>query len=345
MSQNALLSEVAKGANLKSVETVDKSGPKIDSDVHIKKNEHGALLGEISKGANLTHVETVDKSAPKIDANTHVGQNQHGALLSEIKAKGDNHERSLLQYGTKKERLGKDSIKNFDCCVLCLNELRSPMSCTKGHLYCKECIYSNLLDQKKEIKRKEKEWEQQQAKLQADKEKIKEKEQQDIVEKFEKDTVSAIGDKTTTTTTTAAAGTMELKSFWIPSLTPDNREAVLDKPSTNTICTEGGHLLKLKQLITVQFTPIRAKDDSTNSDKYCCPICKKTLSNSSELRMLKRCGHVFCSCLSKFDSTGCYVCDKPYTKDTVISLQKGGTGYAGSGSKLEAQKYTPTAII
>jgi len=125
------------------------------------------------------------------------------------------HERSLLKYGTQKERLGKDSIKNFDCCVLCLNELRTPMSCTKGHLYCKECIYSNLLDQKKDIKRKEKEWEQQQLKLQSEVEKKQEKEQQTIIEKFEKDTTSATSENKTTTTTTAAAGTMELKSFWI----------------------------------------------------------------------------------------------------------------------------------
>ncbi|GFP83959.1 nitric oxide synthase-interacting protein [Phtheirospermum japonicum] len=60
-------------------------------------------------------------------------------------------EKRKLGYGTQKERLGKDSIKPFDVCCLCLKPFIEPMSCTKGHVYCKECILECLLAQKKDI--------------------------------------------------------------------------------------------------------------------------------------------------------------------------------------------------
>ncbi|KAJ2995389.1 hypothetical protein HDV02_000836 [Globomyces sp. JEL0801] len=54
-------------------------------------------------------------------------------------------------YGTKSQRLGRDSQKPFDCCSLCLQTARSPVICPEGHLYCRECIYESILQQKKDI--------------------------------------------------------------------------------------------------------------------------------------------------------------------------------------------------
>ncbi len=44
-------------------------------------------------------------------------------------------------------------MRTFDSCSLCLQRARDPVACTRGHIYCKECIYSDLLSQRKEIKR------------------------------------------------------------------------------------------------------------------------------------------------------------------------------------------------
>lgn len=44
-------------------------------------------------------------------------------------------------------------MRGFDSCSLCLQRARDPVACSRGHLYCKECIYSDLLSQRKEIKR------------------------------------------------------------------------------------------------------------------------------------------------------------------------------------------------
>src|SRR5579859_4761438 len=71
-------------------------------------------------------------------------------------------ERSLLNkdYGTLKARLGSASFRAFDACKLCLARARSPVTCpTHGDLFCRECIMENLLVQRQEIKRFEKELE------------------------------------------------------------------------------------------------------------------------------------------------------------------------------------------
>ncbi|KAG7090545.1 hypothetical protein E1B28_009654 [Marasmius oreades] len=58
-----------------------------------------------------------------------------------------------LDYGTKRQRLGNESMRQFDACALCLNKAREPVACNEGHLFCKECVYTDLLTQKKDIKR------------------------------------------------------------------------------------------------------------------------------------------------------------------------------------------------
>ncbi|KAI8828406.1 hypothetical protein BJ741DRAFT_626242 [Chytriomyces cf. hyalinus JEL632] len=64
-----------------------------------------------------------------------------------------NAEREKLTYGTRKQRMGRDSMRNFDACFLCLQTARDPMMCAKGHLACKECFFENILTQKKEFQR------------------------------------------------------------------------------------------------------------------------------------------------------------------------------------------------
>ncbi|KAL1668902.1 hypothetical protein GGF50DRAFT_96110 [Schizophyllum commune] len=57
------------------------------------------------------------------------------------------------EYGSKRQRLGNESMRRFDACALCLNSARDPVACNEGHLFCKECAYTDLLTQKKDIKR------------------------------------------------------------------------------------------------------------------------------------------------------------------------------------------------
>ncbi|OCH91178.1 hypothetical protein OBBRIDRAFT_729262 [Obba rivulosa] len=58
-----------------------------------------------------------------------------------------------LDYGTKRQRLGNESMRRFDACALCLQRARNPVACHKGHLFCKECAYTDLVTQMQDIKR------------------------------------------------------------------------------------------------------------------------------------------------------------------------------------------------
>lgn len=86
MADAGLLDAIAKGAELKHVETADKSVPVIEA-VEIKKHDRGAFLAEVSGDHQLKHAETVDKSVPVITPDVHVGESKRPALLAEIQAK------------------------------------------------------------------------------------------------------------------------------------------------------------------------------------------------------------------------------------------------------------------
>ncbi|KAI1964632.1 hypothetical protein LOZ58_001317 [Ophidiomyces ophidiicola] len=71
------------------------------------------------------------------------------------------YERSLLRstWGTQSARLSRESFLPFSSCRLCLLPARAPVvACaTNGDLFCRECAVNDLLAQRKEIKRLEKE--------------------------------------------------------------------------------------------------------------------------------------------------------------------------------------------
>lgn len=70
------------------------------------------------------------------------------------------YERSLLRstWGTQRTRLSRESFLPFGSCQLCLQPARAPVvACAaNGDLFCRECAISDLLAQRKEIKRLEK---------------------------------------------------------------------------------------------------------------------------------------------------------------------------------------------
>uniref|UniRef100_V9IMG2 Nitric oxide synthase-interacting protein n=1 Tax=Apis cerana TaxID=7461 RepID=V9IMG2_APICE len=64
-------------------------------------------------------------------------------------------------YGTNTQRVGKDSVKDFDCCCLTLQPCRNPVITKDGYLFDKEAILEYVLTKKKEYARKLKEYEKQ----------------------------------------------------------------------------------------------------------------------------------------------------------------------------------------
>lgn len=273
-------------------------------------------------------------------------------------------EKKKLGYGTQKERLGKDSIKPFDACSLCLKPLIDPLCCQKGHVFCKECILECLLSQKKDIQRKlaahatqqrqEKDEEEERFALQKAKE-LDEFHQQNhgAVPQYSdnrdytRDKNGFHGANSVKTTSFEAEALRTMKAFWLPSATPEAPTKV-EAPSSNTTCPEGSEKLKLKSLFPIYFTEEHndekgSKSNNPHDKSYICPSCKVTLTNAISLVAISSCGHVFCKkCGDKFLTIDkvCLVCDRPCKgKKSLVELEKGGTGFAGHDGGLEAKSF------
>ena len=54
-------------------------------------------------------------------------------------------------YGTNNQRLGKDSVKSFDCCSLTLQPCRIPVITKDGYLFDKEAILQYIITKKTNI--------------------------------------------------------------------------------------------------------------------------------------------------------------------------------------------------
>ncbi|KAK6517867.1 hypothetical protein TWF506_005045 [Arthrobotrys conoides] len=98
------------------------------------------------------------------------------------------YERSLLKsdYGTQRYRLTRAHSKSLDCCNLCLQRARDPVCCsTHGDIFCRECAITNLLTQRTEIKRLQKEIEKRHAEEEEDRIRLEKEAVERGVKEFE----------------------------------------------------------------------------------------------------------------------------------------------------------------
>ncbi|KAH8829142.1 hypothetical protein DL96DRAFT_1596826 [Flagelloscypha sp. PMI_526] len=89
-------------------------------------------------------------------------------------------------YGTKRQRLGNESMRKFNACSLCLNTAREPVSCADGHIYCKECALTDILTQKKDIKKQKDRLEKLKQEAQDEKLRAQQAARERVLEDFEK---------------------------------------------------------------------------------------------------------------------------------------------------------------
>ena len=84
---NALLDEIKEGADLKHVETTDKSKPIINAEkpIQLSKLDKKQLLSEIKEGAELKHVDTEDKSNPAFNKDLHLKTWDRQGFLDEVR--------------------------------------------------------------------------------------------------------------------------------------------------------------------------------------------------------------------------------------------------------------------
>lgn len=296
-------------------------------------------------------------------------------------------------YGTQSVRLGKDAIKDFDCCCLSLQPCRDPVVTPDGYLYEKQAILEYILHQKTEIAKKMKAYEKQKQAQKSDSRLESKSEERERAERFktrensivskpinpftsgltkDSQTVrsdsqkssssSASSSKTDSSSspssasasgsTSTSSSAQSLPSFWIPMLTPEAKPTLLKKPSKTVLCPMSGRPLKMNDLITVCFTPLDPTLDRvallTRQERYVCAVTKDTLGNSVPCSVLRPSGAVVTQeCVEKLirmDMIDPANGEKLTEKD-IIPLQRGGTGFAGSGVGLKAKEARPVMQV
>ncbi|KAI0342225.1 hypothetical protein BDW22DRAFT_1357522 [Trametopsis cervina] len=309
-----------------------------------------------------------------------------------------------LDYGTKRQRLGNESMRRFDSCALCLQRAREPVACGEGHLFCKECVYTDLVTQLGDIKRQKARLEALKREAEEERQRAREAARERVLLDFEKGQLGLAGPKSLATTTSGAdvkesrgtkrkfefdSSTVEnlaqeaeeaalkqiereqaealkhkLPDFWLPSLTPTYTSSgpptSLTDVKLQTTCRGGNpsHHLNRKQLSPVNFifdTSSNKPSGSLNSTPSgeetpkpkesdltaICPSCKKTLSNSHLMFLMKPCGHVICkTCTDTLvkPAKQCIQCDKILSDKDIILLTREGTGYAAGGLAETSKK-------
>lgn len=98
------------------------------------------------------------------------------------------HERQQAKaaWNSTTARLSRDSFLPFASCKLCLMPAQTPVSCSHGDIFCRECALNNILAQKKEIKRLEKTREREAKEAQEDQLRSEAEAKERAVQEFEK---------------------------------------------------------------------------------------------------------------------------------------------------------------
>uniref|UniRef100_A0A8D1Q712 Nitric oxide synthase-interacting protein n=2 Tax=Sus scrofa TaxID=9823 RepID=A0A8D1Q712_PIG len=236
-----------------------------------------------------------------------------------------------------------------------------------GYLYEREAILEYILHQKKEIARQMKAYEKQRGARREEQKELQRAAAQDQVRGFLEKEAAIVSRPLNPFTPKAASGDSPddaqpgpsagpagkdkdkaLPSFWIPSLTPEAKATKLEKPSRVVTCPMSGKPLRMSDLTPVRFTPLDSSVDRvgliTRSERYVCAVTRDSLSNATPCAVLRPSGAVVTlECVEKLIRKDMVdpVNGEKLTDRDIIVLQRGGTGFAGSGVKLQAEKSRP----
>ncbi|XP_052870646.1 nitric oxide synthase-interacting protein homolog isoform X2 [Anopheles cruzii] len=261
-------------------------------------------------------------------------------------------------FGTTSRRIGKDSVKSFDCCSLTLQPCRTPVITKDGYLFDKEAILTYIISKKNEYGRKMKEYEKQSKADEEDRAAQADAEVQKKLDKFISTEKNIVTNKTLKPndqpSTSGAMSNVslgkrkELPSFWVPSQTPSAKVARLEKPDSKIYCPVSGKPLKAKDLIDVKFTLVKDASDRKSliakENRYMCAVTHDILNNAVPCAVLKPTGDVVTiECIEKIIKKDMIhpLTNEQLEDSDIIPLQRGGTGFATTNEKLEAKEQKP----
>jgi nitric oxide synthase-interacting protein len=268
-------------------------------------------------------------------------------------------ERKALGFGTITERLGKETVKDYNHCALGLTVAKDAMVTPDGVIYEREHILRNIIKQKKDILRTKTSMERQVEGDCLSEIEMKEREREREIKRFHMQNHGAgayqeqrdlvVDDEALGVGGGGGARRVEFGSrfdkeraenmneFWANSVNVDkvqNRVKMVEKETLFTKCPQTGKKLRMKDLIEVKWT--KSRDDE---DVYICPVTMKTFTNTTPIVILKPTGEAVS--LEAYDRVikkeGSYNGKKINPKKDIIRLERGGTGFAASGTQVESK--------
>jgi len=264
-------------------------------------------------------------------------------------------------YGTNALRLGKDSLRNFDCCCLSLQPCKNPVITLDGYLFDKESILEYVIAKKNEVSRQLKEYEKQKRREDEDIEALAASSRKQEVNKFVKQesgiTVSSNYTpkrqaETPSISNMAAGKAKNVPSFWIPSQTPQAKKSKAKLPDKTVYCPMSGKPLKMKDLIPVKFTEIKDPSEKRSliarEERYMCPISRDTLNNSVPCAVIRTTGDVVTmECVEKIIKKDWLhpLTGGKLTEKDIILVQRGATGFSSTNDNLEAKEARPVLQV
>nr|XP_008173936.1 nitric oxide synthase-interacting protein [Chrysemys picta bellii] len=256
-------------------------------------------------------------------------------------------------YGTQNVRLSRDAVKDFDCCCLSLQPCKDPVVTPDGYLYEKEAILEYILHQKKEIARQMKAYEKQKKEKRTELEELSRAAEDAKVKGFLAKEMSIVSKPLNPFDHKSGTG------LWGGSeghrqepgrepRRPGSQPRLYPLQDRCVYCPMSGRPLKLKDLTPVHFTlldPDVGRVGLINrQDRYVCAVTRDMLGNSVPCAVLRPSGAVVTlECVERLLKKDMVdpVNGEKLREDDIIVLQRGGTGFAGSGVCLEAKKSRP----
>ncbi|EXJ54539.1 hypothetical protein A1O7_09879 [Cladophialophora yegresii CBS 114405] len=256
------------------------------------------------------------------------------------------HERSLLRstWGTQSTRLTRESLLPFGFCRLCLSYARDPVCCggasepkstaerhrPQVHLFCRECALNDMMSQRREIRRLERETQlREREALEAEAMEAEQRQQKEL-HRFERNELGFEDGVAKNKRKRPAHGVDDddergrgkSGSFWMPSVassmaTTASKSSLgiskLKPKKLHPICPastpQTQHPYSLKSLASVSFSlsdsagpeesladQEQDQDHDHDNPSRICPSCRKVLTNTSRavLGTADQCGHVIC---------------------------------------------------
>lgn len=251
------------------------------------------------------------------------------------------HERQIAGYGSKEQRLGRDSMLKFGYCGLRLTPAENPVCTPGGIIYSRDAIIEHMANQRLVVKKQERQFKKQEMEKHAEAMKKEAEDEQAVYDNAEQVEVhQAVAPQIDEEIKNRVVKSLNV-GFWVPVHAPTAEPSVVKKPEQTLRCPVTNQALRLKDLIPfkMEWEPIEP-DSRDRTERPVCAVTRDPIIHQKVV-VLKKTGIVMLeSCLKTlvYPTMTCPITGKKIKKKDIIKLVPGATGFCAH-NKVVGKKY------